>query len=47
MEATVVGELSETGQFGHLGRYDRRLTIAETRDMVFLAVNPDEDPTCR
>ena len=47
VEATVVGELTDEGQYGHLGQYTRRLTVTDTRDMVFLAVNPDSTVSCR
>ncbi|WP_420456050.1 hypothetical protein [Rubrivirga sp.] len=47
VEATVVGTLSDAGQFGHLGQYARQLTVTETRDMVYLGRDLDALPSCR
>ncbi|WP_412068869.1 hypothetical protein [Rubrivirga sp. IMCC43871] len=47
VEATVEGTLSPEGTYGHLGSYTRELTVTGVRDMVYLATDPDEPPTCR
>lgn len=47
VEATVVGDLTDAGQFGHLGAYDHELTVRETRDMVLLGRDLDDVPPCR
>lgn len=47
VETTVVGELTDEGEYGHLGQYSRRLTVTDTREMVFLAANPDSTVSCR
>lgn len=47
VEATVEGTLTPEGTYGHLGSYARELTVTGVRDMVHLATDPDEPPTCR
>ncbi len=47
VEATVVGELSDAGPFGHLGDYARQIAVTETRDMVYLGRDLDAPPSCR
>jgi len=47
VEATAVGELTDEGEYGHLGQYSHRFTVTETREMVFLAANPDSTVSCR
>ncbi|WP_412061838.1 hypothetical protein [Rubrivirga sp. IMCC45206] len=47
VEATVEGTLSPEGAHGHLGAYAREITVTGVRDMVHLATDPDEPPTCR
>ena len=47
VEATVIGDLAEGSEFGHLGDYEHQLTVTETRDMVYLGRDLDTPPACR
>lgn len=47
VEATVIGDLAEGSEFGHLGDYEHQLTVRETRDMVYLGRDLDTPPACR
>ena len=47
VEATVVGELSDAGEFGHLGQYTHELRVTETRDVAYLGRDLDAPPACR
>ena len=47
VEATVIGDLAEGSEFGHLGDYEHQLTVRETRDMAYLGRDLDTPPACR
>ena len=47
VEATVEGTLGDAGQWGHLGDYDRELTVTGVREVVFLTADIEDTPACR
>lgn len=47
VETTIVGDLESGDRYGHLGAYRQQVRVRETRDMMFLAANPDTDPSCQ